>query len=413
LIYLDYNRTTPVAPAVLEAMQPFWSTHFLLPSQDHAQAQAVGEALESAREGVAGLLGCDPFEIVFTSGGTEANNLGICGLAGNLTPGHLLLGPIEHDSVSEAAHSLAEDGWEIETMPGDASGTVDPERLAGQLRDQTRLVCLQLANPVIGTIQPVRQVADLCHNRGVLLHCDASQAPGKIPLVASQLRADTLAISGHKFFAPKGSGALYIRRGLNVRRINFGQPREMGLRAGAENVPACVGLGAAAILAAKYAEEAPTGLAELRDRFLNGVEDNINPTPECIALDSLRLPNTVALELPGEARRLLKSARELAVSTSASGVPPDEMARVVAAGEEILRVCVESGGVISGEHGIGTEKREYMGLVFTEADLDAMERLRRAFDPDLVCNPGKIFPTTRFCMEANPKARGYDRVPFE
>lgn len=375
MIYLDYNRTTPVAPAVLEAMQPFWSNHFLLPSQDHAQAQAVAEALETAREGVAVLLGCEPFEIVFTSGGTEANNLGICGLARSLAPGHLLVGPIEHDSVSAAARSLAEAGWEIETLPAirsEPGGMVDPDRLARHLRPETRLVCLQLANPVIGSIQPVREVADLCHHRGVLVHCDASQAPGKIPLGASELRADTLAISGHKFFGPKGSGALYVRRGLNLRPISFGEPREMGLRAGAENVPAWVGLGAAAVLAAKYAEEAPVGLAELRDRFIKGVEANLAPSPRLLDGAPWRLPNTVAMELPGDARRLLKSARQLAVSTSASAAPPDEMARVL---EGLGLSAAEVGRTVSVSVGWTTTRDQIDRAVDLLAD--AWDGLRR------------------------------------
>ena len=190
-IYLDFNRTTPMAPSVLEAMQPYWCTHFMLPGQEHAHAQAVAEALENAREGLALLAGCEPFEVVFTGGGTEANNLAILGALSDADPGHLLVTALEHDSVLAAAMSLASKGWQIETVPCDQDGIVDPDAFATRLRSDTRLACVQLANPILGTIQPVREVADICHNRGVSLHCDATQAFGKIPVNVGQLRAKT------------------------------------------------------------------------------------------------------------------------------------------------------------------------------------------------------------------------------
>jgi cysteine desulfurase len=331
LIYLDYNRTTPIAPSALEAMKPFWTTHFMLPSQDHAHAQAVSEALENAREGLGQLVGCEPFEIVFTSGGTESDNLAIRGIAGQLPPGHLLVGEIEQDSVLGAARALESDGWEVELVPVDADGLIDPDRLADRIKEQTRLACVQLANPVVGAIQGVRQIADLCHGRGVLVHCNATAAFGKIPVSAHELRADTLSISGHKFFGPKGSGALYVRRGLDLAPVMFGEPREMGLRPGAENIPGYVGLGAAATLACKYSADAPAGLSELRDRFVNGIFDAIDPEPKTLCQGAELLPNTVAIELPGDARRLLKLARQVAVATSLSDSPPDEMARTLRA----------------------------------------------------------------------------------
>ncbi len=331
LIYLDYNRTTPIASAVLDAMKPYWTTHYMLPSQDHAQAQAVSEALENARESIGQLVGCEPFELVFTSGGTESNNLAIRGMAGQAAPGHLLTTEVEHDSVLGPALSLGSAGWEIERVPVDGQGRLDPDYFADRITDQTRIACVQLANPILGTIQPVREIADLCHNRGVLLHCDATGAFGKIPVAATDLRVDTMAISGHKFFGPKGSGAIYVRRGLELAPINFGEPREMGLRPGAENVPGCVGLGAAATLAQRYSADAPAGLSELTERFTNGIIEAINPEPVILCPLAERLPNTVAIEFPGDVQRLLKSARQIAVATSHSDAPPDEMARVLRA----------------------------------------------------------------------------------
>ncbi|MEM0925775.1 MAG: aminotransferase class V-fold PLP-dependent enzyme, partial [Planctomycetota bacterium] len=261
LLYLDYNRTTPLAPSVLEAMQPYWATHYLLPGQEHAHAFAVSEALERARESIAEMAGCESFEIVFTSGGTEANNLAILGLLGTVEPGHVLVSQLEHESVLGPLRGLRDPRWEIETIPCESDGTVEPLTVEAMLREDTRLVCLQGANAIVGTIQEVREVADRCHNRGICLHCDATQMFGKIPVDLRQLRADTVAISGHKFYGPKGAGAIYVRRGLKLDPITFGEPREMGLRPGAENIPGCIGLGAAAELAHRYCSQANDQLA--------------------------------------------------------------------------------------------------------------------------------------------------------
>ncbi|MCC9603970.1 cysteine desulfurase [Stieleria sp. JC731] len=333
LLYLDYNRTTPLAPSVLEAMQPYWSTHYLLPGQQHAHAHAVSEALESARESIAAMAGCESFEIVFTSGGTEANNLAILGALNAAKPGHILVSELEHESVLGPVLGLAgrDERWEVQTIPCQTDGTVDPLVVEAMLRDDTRLVCLQGANAILGTIQPVREVADRCHNRGVSLHCDATQMFGKVPVDVKSLRADTVAISGHKFYGPKGSGAVYVRRGLKLDPITFGEPREMGLRPGAENVPACIGLGAASSLAERYSASANDQLAELRNQFVQRLYEQMSDPPIVLCEDTARLPNTVALELPGEARRLVESARELAIASAQTGTPPDEFTRTLRA----------------------------------------------------------------------------------
>lgn len=331
VIYLDFNRTTPLAPSVLEAMQPYWTRHFMLPGQEHPHAQAVGEALESAREGVALLAGCEPFEVVFTSGGTESNNLAVLGTVGHRAPGHLLVSALEHDSVLAAAHSLSSLGWQIELVPCNNLGLVDPEQFAGLIRDDTQLACVQLANPVLGVVQPVREIADICHNRGVPIHCDATQAFGKIPVDVNRLRVDTLSISGHKFYGPKGCGAIYLRRGLHLAPIAYGEPREMGLRPGAENIPACIGLGAAATLAAKCCEDVEGSLAELTKRFCKGIVGTISPSPIVLCEESHRLPNTVSIQMPRSARKIQRSARNLVLSTARSDAPPDEMTRALQA----------------------------------------------------------------------------------
>ena len=331
VIYLDYNRTTPLAPSVHEAMQPYWMTHFMLPTQEHSHAQAVGEALENAREGLAAMAGCQPFETVFTSGGTESNNLAILGITQESVPGHLLIGSLEHDSVQRTAQQLRSRGWDVESVPSGPNGVIAPDAVESRLRDNTRLACFQLANPILGTIQPIREIADLCHNRGVHLHCDATQAFGKIPVDVAQLRADTASISGHKFYAPKGSGAIYVRRGLNLPAIMHGEPREMGVRPGAENVPGCVGLGAAAGLAARCTSDASATLYELREHFINGLKSTLDPSPIILCEDALRLPNTVAVEMPAGAKQIQRSARQLVFGTARSESPPDEMTRALRA----------------------------------------------------------------------------------
>ncbi|WP_146602551.1 cysteine desulfurase family protein [Novipirellula aureliae] len=332
MIYLDYNRTTPLAPSVLEAMQPFWMTHFMLPGQEHAQAQAVGESLEQARESVATMVGCESFEIVFTDGGTEANNLAVFGQLASpqqkgVGLGHVLISSLEHDSVIAAARQAESMGYEIETFPCEVDGVVDPERVKSMLRDNTRLVCLQLANPVLGTLQPVREVADICHNRGVRVHCDASQVFGKLPVEVTRLRVDTMSVSGHKFYGPKGSGAIYVRRGLRLSPIRFGEPREMGLRAGAENVPGCIGLGAAANLASRCSSEVADNFYEQTALFLNGLNSSLRKECVLLAEDSVRIANTLAIEMPCEASRIQKAARQLVFATAQSIEPADEMTR--------------------------------------------------------------------------------------
>ena len=243
----------------------------MLPGQEHTHAQAVSEALENAREGVAMMAGCESFEVVFTSGGTESNNLAVLGMLAKSDPGHILVSALEHQSVIDAANSLSESGWEIELIDCDESGVIDPDEAFSLCRDDTQLVCIQAANPVVGTIQPVKEIADLFHSRGVHVHCDATQVFGKMPMDVGQLRADTVAISGHKFYGPKGSGALYVRRGLQIAPVVFGEPREMGLRPGAENIPACIGIGAAARLVSKCAEQVEANFEQLRERFIRGL----------------------------------------------------------------------------------------------------------------------------------------------
>ncbi|MEM9826274.1 MAG: aminotransferase class V-fold PLP-dependent enzyme [Planctomycetota bacterium] len=342
MIYLDYNRTTPVAVGVLDAMKPFWTSHFLLPSQEHACGKAVSEAIEDAREKVAGLMGCEPFEVVFTAGGTEADNLAILGHcrsdrhAGvrskkSAAAPHALISSLESDGVYEIANQLRRQGWEIDEVPCDGDGWVDPDAVAGRMNSRTRWVAVQMASPILGTIQSVAEIAAICRQRGVHCHCDATQSWGKIPIHAASLGTDTVSLSAHKIFGPKGVGALYVRRGFDLAPIQYGEPREMGLRPGSENVTGCVGMGAAAEMAARVADEAEAGLRELSNDFLNGVISSIEPAPELLGEAAARLPNTLALRMPGDANRIQQATRQLVMATPQSLDPPDEMTRTLRA----------------------------------------------------------------------------------
>lgn len=330
-IYLDFNSTTPVAPSVLEKMQPFWAEHFLLPAQQHHDGHAVAEGLEEARQNVAAMLGCDAFEIVFTSGATEANNLAILGTHRSQAAGHVIVSALEHESVWRTTEWLAESGWSISVAEADTSGTVSGATIKQLLRPDTRLVCLQAANPVLGTLQPVREVADLCHARGVRLHCDATQLLGKSPSDVLQLRADTVAVSGHKMYGPKGTGALYVRRGIPLSPVMWGEQREMGLRPGAENVPGWIGLGAASMLAARCVPDACDNLAELRDRFVTRLRDLLGDTIEILCESQNRLPNTLTIQFSGDAQRIQAAAGRLVFLTARSASPADEMTRCLRA----------------------------------------------------------------------------------
>ncbi len=349
-------------------MQGYWAQHFLLPGQEHPQARAVAESLEHARESVATMVGCEAFEIVFTGSGTEANNLAVLGAIGRFPSGHVIVSALEHESVCNTVASLVRRGWKVDTILPELNGVIDPERVKDALRDDTQIVCLQAANPILGTIQPVREVADLCHTRGVAVHCDATQVFGKMAFDVADWRADTVAISGHKFYGPKGTGALYVRRGYPLSPIQFGETREMGLRPGAENVPGWIGLGAAAMLASRAGEEASIAMASTRDHLANTLRSMITPEPIVLCEDSPRLSNTLAIEFPAEAREIQRSARELIFLTALSNAPADEMTR-----------CLQAIG--RSDYQIGRTIRISIGWTTSREQVDrAVERFAEALD---------------------------------
>jgi cysteine desulfurase len=320
-IYLDYNATTPVAPSVQEAMLPFLAEHFGDPSCSHALGRACHEAVEDARGRVAGLLGCENEEIVFTSGGTEANNLAIKGVmlaGGAVADGHLVISALEHASVVEPARFLERLGYDVSIVGCSSHGVVDPDDVARVLRPDTRLVSVTHANHEIGTVQPLRQIAEVCRRRGVLLHTDAVQSAGKIRTMVDELNVDLLSLSGHKFYAPKGIGALYVRHGVALEPLLHGSGNEGGLRAGIENVPYIAALGRAASLAAKSLDESARRLTKLRDFLHERLREAIGERLTVNGQQVERLPSTLSVNFPGiSALELLARIPELCASTGA------------------------------------------------------------------------------------------------
>lgn len=318
-IYLDYNATTPVDPLVLEAMLPWLREGFGNPSSEHVYGRRAKAAVDAARALVAELIGARPEEIVFTGCATEANNLALQGVARALQGGGrggLRYSAVEHPSVTQPMRRLAEEGWAVSELPVDGTGRIDPAGL--RLGADVALVSVMLANNEVGTIQPVRTIADLAHAAGALMHIDAAQAVGKIPVGVDDLGADLLTLAGHKFYAPKGVGALYVRAGTPIRAIQQGASHERGLRPGTENVPHIVALGEAARLARENLAREAARLALLRDDLHRGLATAI-PGLVLNGHEKERLPNTLNLSFPGtDGWRLLAAAPDLAASTGSA-----------------------------------------------------------------------------------------------
>jgi cysteine desulfurase len=329
-VYLDHHATTPCDPAVVRAMLPYFGEAYGNPSSSvHEAGRAAADAVEGARERVATLIGARRGEVVFTSGATEGNNLALFGLARGSGEGRrrILTTPIEHKAVLGPCRELERQGFEVVVLPVDEEGTVNLEAAEDAIDGDTLLVSIQAANNEIGTIQPVTKVARLAHNKGALVHCDAAQAVGKIPVDVEAWDVDLLSISAHKLYGPKGVGALYIRGGhyaLPISPLLFGGGQEKGLRAGTLNVPGIVGLGEACRLCEQQLPEESVRIGALRDRF---EEVLLGAVPEALRNGDLsnRLSGNSSLTFPGiDAEALVVNASELAISTGSactSGAP--------------------------------------------------------------------------------------------
>jgi len=334
-IYLDYNATTPLAPEAVAAMQPFLTSVYGNPSSLHWAGTSAREAVETARCQVASLLQCDATEVVFTSGGTEANNLAIKGLffrqETSRRRAHVITSQAEHPAVLEPCRFIERLGGEITRLAVDRFGRVDPDDVRRAIRPGTILVSVMHANNEVGTIQPVAEIADLCRERGVAFHTDAAQTVGKIPVDVESLGVDLLTVAGHKLYAPKGVGALFIREGVELEPLLHGAAQEAGRRAGTENVLEIVGLGAACELAKQWVDD--LRVARLRDHFWQSLQERFGDRVVLNGHPEHRLPNTLNVSFRGHVgSEILAMMPEVAASTgSACHAGSTEMSPVLKA----------------------------------------------------------------------------------
>lgn len=295
--YFDHNASTPVEPAALEAMLPYLRERFGNPSSVHRHGRRARAALDSAREQVAALVNAHPSQVVFTSGGTEANNLAIKGVAACRAPGRLLIGATEHPSVSEAADSLVEAGWKVERLPVDSAGRLQHRALAAQLRDTPVLMSAMYANNETGTVQDIPAIAQMARAQGALLHTDAVQAAGKLPLDFDACGAHLMSLSAHKIGGPKGVGALVVDKAVDMKPLLRGGGQERDRRSGTENVAGIVGFGAAAALVQERRAAYTLRVQRLREQLEQGLRgfDGV----EILSADAGRLPNTSCFAVHG------------------------------------------------------------------------------------------------------------------
>jgi cysteine desulfurase len=319
-VYFDHAATTPVDPRVLDEMLPYFSREFGNAGELHRLGRTARAAVERARARVAQAIGAGANEIVFTAGGTEADNLALLGYLQRLAPGHLIVSAIEHPAVLETARALNRAGWDVDFVPVDELGTIDLDAYVGAFRADTKLVSVHFANNVIGTVQPVAALARIAHEHGAQFHTDAVQAVGALPIDVVDMGIDMLSLSGHKFFGPKGIGALYVKRGVRLLPVAHGGGQERRLRSGTENVPGIVGLGAAIELAVSGIPETRSRLEALRERLVAGVLARV---PDCRYLGhpARRLPGNAAFAvrfIEGESMLLQLDTQGFMVSSGSA-----------------------------------------------------------------------------------------------
>lgn len=319
-VYLDYNATTPVGREVAEAMKPFLEDYFGNPSSMHSYGTRTKLAVEEARRQVAGMLNCEASEIIFTSGGTESNNMAVKGIAyaARSRGNHIITSSIEHPAIFEVCKYLERNGFRVTWLPVDEFGMVNPADVEAAIRPETILITIMHANNEVGTIQAISEISEIAKRHNIILHSDAAQSAGKISTDVSKLGVDLLSIAGHKLYSPKGIGVLYIRDGVTIEKIMHGADHEQNLRAGTENVLEIVGLGQACEIAAKKLDEFAAHYSEMRDLLWNLLNNElegikINGHPE------KRLPNTLSISFPGvEANTLVARLDKVAASAGAA-----------------------------------------------------------------------------------------------
>jgi cysteine desulfurase len=348
-VYLDYHATTPVDERVLAAMLPFFTRDFgNAASSTHAWGWRARDAVEQARRDVASILGASPREVVFTSGATESNNMAIRGSAMTAPPSrrHVVVSAIEHKSVLDCAERLAGEGWRVSVVPVARDGRIDLAALEAAVTDGTALVSVMAANNEIGVIQPLADVAAIAHARGCLLHVDAAQAVGKIPVDVNAAGIDLLSLTAHKCYGPKGCGALYVRRRVVIGSLFAGGGHEHGLRPGTLNVPGIVGLGRACAISAEGMDAEAARLGRLRDRLRAGLEEGLDGLTVNGSM-SHRLPHNLHVSFDGiDGESLLLGIGDIAVSsssacTSASGAPSHVLSAIL--GEAVPSASIRFG----------------------------------------------------------------------
>src|SRR6266851_1030404 len=327
-IYLDYNATTPVDPLVIEAMLPYLQKHFGNPSSTHVYGKTTHDAVDLARQQVASLLGAQPDEIVFTGGGSEASNQAIKGAVfaklqgffGRWARGaHVVISAVEHPATTQPCEFLKRLGCRITVVPVDGQGCVDPDAVRKALDRHTTLVSIMHSNNEVGTLQQIQEIGAITRERGVLLHTDAAQSLGKVPVDVNDLGVDLLTVAGHKLYAPKGVGVLFIRRGTMLEPLVHGAGHEGGRRAGTENVPYLVALGKACEVARAIAPAATQRLRQLRDRLWNQLREGLGERVVFNGHPEKRLPNTLNASFIGHiGAELLEKVPEIAASTGSA-----------------------------------------------------------------------------------------------
>jgi cysteine desulfurase len=348
-VYLDYNATTPVEPELLDAMLPYFSAEFGNAASIHTPGQRARAAVETAREQVAALIGSRPQEIVFTSGGTESDNHAIFGIVSpsfasstSLTsPPHIITTAIEHEAVLNTCQALEKEGVRVTYLSTDREGLIDLDELRRSLRPETVLITIMHANNELGTVQPLEEIGRIAAKADVYFHTDAVQSAGKIPIDVNAMSLDLLSLSGHKIYAPKGIGALYVRGGTRLRQLLYGGHHQRGFRPGTENVAGIVGLGKAAEIARKSLAVDAHRVSALRDQLQQGLLDSV-PQSRVNGGAAPRTPNTTNIVFPGvegEALLIALDLKGLACSTGAAcssgavepshvltaiGLPPEE-----------------------------------------------------------------------------------------